>query len=87
MIVEPYRIVLEEACNLPGFEDTTWAEAIALGIARKAAQGHVSGAKEMREATEDKAVEKHELTDKFPVPLVAPPVTVRYIKWPRHEDE
>lgn len=39
----------------------TWADAIALGIARKAVAGDVSAAKEMREAVEGKATQRIEL--------------------------
>ncbi len=37
---------------LPGLEDLTWAEAIALGMCMAAAKGETSAAREVRETTE-----------------------------------
>ncbi len=47
------------AMKLP--KDATWADAIALGIARKAIAGDVNAAKEQREATEGKAPQRIEI--------------------------
>jgi hypothetical protein len=44
-------------CMLPGFEDLTWAEAIALGMCMAAARGETSAAREVRETTEGRIPE------------------------------
>jgi Family of unknown function (DUF5681) len=52
LIGEAYTIRLKDSCMLPGLEDLTWAEAIALGMCMAAAKGETSAAREVRETTE-----------------------------------
>jgi hypothetical protein len=65
---EAYDSVLQmelpmEVCRAMKLEKgSTWADAIAIAIARKAITGDVAAAKEMREAVEGKATQRIELT-------------------------
>ena len=52
LISEAYTIRLKDSCMLPGLEDLTWAEAIALGMCMTASKGDTSAAREVRETTE-----------------------------------
>ena len=81
-LVESYTVLLSEPCCLPGLEELTWAEAIALGLAGRAAMGDYNAARELREATEGKAMEHHEITAKNAVPFQPPRLVVNFVGVP-----
>jgi len=60
--------------------DSTWAQAIALGVAWRAAAGDYNAAREMREATEGKATERHQITGENGQPLQPPALHVHFTK-------
>ena len=64
---------------------STWAQAIALGVAVRAAAGDYNAAREMREATEGKATERHQITGENGQPLQAPPLHLHFTKPPEAE--
>jgi hypothetical protein len=79
LISQAYVIRLEEKCELPGLEDLTWAEAIALGMAKSAARGDTPAAKEIRETTEGKLPEHLRVGDPNGKPLTPPSFNVQFV--------
>ena len=58
LIRQAYSVRLTDTCTLPGLEKLTWAEAIAVGLCRAAARGDTHAARELRETTEDRILER-----------------------------
>ena len=58
LIRQAYSVRLTDICTLPGLENVTWVEAIALGLCRAAARGDITAARELRETTEGRVQER-----------------------------
>ena len=80
LISKAYKINLTESCDLPGMEQLTWAEAIAYGMARAAARGETTAAKELRETTEGATPKNIRIGDPEGNALAPPIFNVGFVK-------
>jgi hypothetical protein len=75
------RIVPDEILESLGIPPgSTWAAAVALGVAGRAAAGDSNAAREMREATEGKVTERHEVVAKNDQPVQLPTLVIDFVE-------
>lgn len=78
-ITSAYDGLLKDQCSIEGFEELTWAEAIALGQMTAAQGGSTFAASHIADRTEGKVPEKREITGKDGEPLQSDTLVIKYV--------